>query len=223
MIPALQVVTAASGYPITVQDAKRQLRITHSYEDAHIQELIAAATSWAQNETRRHFLTATVRLSFDRFPIRRCSVSFKGRFDSLTMHEVSKSASARNGAIFLPGGKVTAINDVKYDDEDDVEQTLTGPTSSPAGTDYQEDITDDDEAFVMPKVDEDWPSTLGGKVNAVRIEYDVGFGSKATDVPGDIRQAIRFRVADMFVNRTDSNVATTAAENLLAPWRVMVF
>lgn len=229
---ALRTVTAATTYPITLADAKAQLRITHGAEDQHIQNLIAAATRWAEVETRRVFVTTTVELKMDRFPYRRehCYFEFDEFRNTSPLYKYSRQEErhARDRQIFLPGGNVTKVENIVYTDSDSVEQTLTGPTSDTPGTDYQEDLTDSDEAYVMPAAQDDWPAVADAVVNAVTIRYNVGYGGNEDSVPDDIKMAIRFRVADLFTFRDSADAGNKsewfkAAENLLSPHRILVF
>lgn len=64
----LTLVTAPAAEPITLEDAKRHLRIDDPDEDGHILTLITAARTWAENFTRRAFITQTWDLVADRFP-----------------------------------------------------------------------------------------------------------------------------------------------------------
>jgi len=57
--------------------------------------------------------------------------------------------------------------------------------------------------------------------NAVAVAFDAGYGSAASDVPADIREAILEIVADLYVNRGDGpDGEPLAAQALLAPYRV---
>lgn len=196
-ITALTVITAADGFPVTLSEAKKHLRVTHSAEDEDIQSKVAAATAWAQDFCGRIFLDTQVIHSLHCFP------SF---------------------ALPLPGGVVSAINDIDYTDEDGNPQTLTGPTSQTPGTDYQEVLTDDELAFVTPAIDGDWPSVQSGLVSAVAVDYQVGWATDG-DVPENIKHAIKFKVADLFVIRDSSTKSANerAAENLLFPYVIQAF
>lgn len=195
-ITALTVITPADTHPITLAEAKGQLRITHSAEDAHIQSLIAAATAWAEDFTGRILIDTQVVHAFDCFP-------------------------SSNNEIELPGGIVSAVNDIDYTDEDGAPQTLTGPTSGTPGTDYQEDLTDDERAVVFPAIEDSWPATQSGLGNAVEIDYQVGWADE-TEVPENIKHAIKFKTADLYSIRdsvdASKSSATRAAEDLLFPY-----
>ena len=179
-ITALRTITEATEYPILLSEAKAHLRVTHGAEDAHIQSLIAAATDWAQTFTRRVLIDTQVGLRIDRFPQSGDSPELKGDLNGQWYYIQpsmgrKKEASCRDRAILLPGGYVTAVNDIDYIDSDGAPQTLTGPTSSTPGTDYQEDLTDDEWPFIYPAINTAWPATNSGEVNAVLIDYQVGW------------------------------------------------
>ena len=57
--------------------------------------------------------------------------------------------------------------------------------------------------------------------NAAAVAFDAGYGSAASDVPADIREAILEIVAGLYVNRGDGpDGEPLAAQALLAPYRV---
>lgn len=212
-------------YPITLSDAKRHLRVTHNFEDEKIERLIASATAWAQTETRRFFMSFPGRMRIDRFPFDRESVRWQGiefRYMSPYFTRLpTREIAARRRAIFLPGGKVQSVQQIDYVDTEGATQTLTGPTSTPAGTDYQEDLTDEEEAHVMPPREGSWPGVQSGLVNAVTIDFTPGFGASREDIPEDIRHAIRLKVSDLFIDGDDK--IETAAKNMLSPHVIRVY
>ena len=134
------------------------------------------------------------------------------------------SSRSRDRSIVLPGGKVTAVNDIDYTDVLDAPQTLTGPTSQTPGTDYQEDLTDDEMAQVFPPRLGTWPSVQDSSINTVQLDYQVGWADE-TEVPEDIRHAIKFKVGDLYTIRDTADAGTRtallrAAEDLLFPYVV---
>jgi Phage gp6-like head-tail connector protein len=231
-ITALRIVTAAAAYPITLSEVKGHLRVTHNAEDSHIQRLIAAATDWAQQYTRRIFVNTQVIVRLDRFPVAGDSVELVGDTTGQWFYfrpymGRKKDAAKRVRGILLPGGKVTAINAIDYTDTDGNPQTLSGPTSGTPGTDYQEDISDDEWAFVYPAANTNWPDVDTGEVNAVQIDYQLGWAT-GDDVPESICQSIAFKVADMFTIRDTIDAGSKSellkvAETLLEPWVVPHF
>lgn len=74
-------------------------------------------------------------------------------------------------------------------------------------------------AFIIPKTGYTWPSGLAVRPDAVFITYQAGFGSKASNVPADIRSALLLQVGYLYDNREDApQTLITAADNLLRPW-----
>jgi uncharacterized phiE125 gp8 family phage protein len=65
-----ELVTAATDVVITVNEAKDRLRRSYdqSIEDGQIEDAIAAATAFAEEDLRLSFLTQTRRIWFDGFP-----------------------------------------------------------------------------------------------------------------------------------------------------------
>ncbi len=227
-ITALTTVTAATEYALTLDEAKAHLRITHNSEDAYIQSLIAEASNWAATYMRRRLVDTEVSLKFDSFPTsgRNFYIGFGAtdrHFDRVNIANRKLNVYSRDMGIFLPGGVVTAVNQIAYTDADGNPQTLTGPTSSTPGTDYQEDLTDDEWPAIFPAANSDWPATDSGVINAVTITYQAGWSS-GSDVPESIRHAMRLKIGDDFVMRNSlegaKTPAQTAAENLLDPYVV---
>lgn len=68
MTYGLSITTPAATDPVALTEAKAHLRVDHSDEDTLITSLISAATQWAQNYTRRQFVTATFTMTLDGFP-----------------------------------------------------------------------------------------------------------------------------------------------------------
>ncbi len=232
-ITALQVKTVPGSLPVSLVEAKRHLRVSSSAEDAHIDDLIKAATNWAEIETRRKLIAQVVTLSMDRFPLSGESVITRGDVfenvffmpnDGLAR---SFDSRARDRSIFLPGGNTTKVERIDYIDELGAAQTLTGPTSATPGTDFQEDLTDNEGAFLMPPDDTQWPAVDLGVVNTVKIEYTVGYASDAEGVPEAIKQAIKFRIGDFFNLRSSTDGKSgeigSTASMLLEPHRIQMF
>lgn len=232
-ITALVVVDPPGLLPVSLNEAKQHLRVSSSAEDSNINSLIRAATSWAETETRRRLIEQTVTLSMDRFPRRGEFVHHSGHafenihFSHVRMFGRQFEHRARERAIFLPGGVTTAVNKIDYTDEDGAPQTLTGPTSPTPGTDYQEDLSDNEGAMVSPPIDSQWPAVEIGIVNAVVIEYVVGYSDDPDGVPDELKAAIKFRIGDLFNVRSSTDgkggeLASTASM-LLDPFRVQMF
>ena len=93
----LAVITAPTSEPITLAQARDQVRVDDADSDAKLASLILAAREWAQGETRRVFVTQTLELYLDEFPA---------------------------WEIILPVGPVQSITSITYYDGSNALQTL---------------------------------------------------------------------------------------------------
>lgn len=64
----LKLATPPASEPVSLAEAKEQLRIDHSDEDGFITGLIEAARLYFEEAARRAFITQTWRLSLDEWP-----------------------------------------------------------------------------------------------------------------------------------------------------------
>ena len=94
----LRVITAPASEPVTLAEAKAQLRVDDANSDTLITALIVMVREQAEAETGRLLLLQTWEKTLDNFP----------------------------DAIFLPNAPIVSITSVKYLDIDGAEQTLTG-------------------------------------------------------------------------------------------------
>ena len=93
------LVTAATVYPVTLEEAKLHLRVDSNVEDSLITSLIIAATSMVEDKTWRALCTQTWKLSID-------------------ANEVKKF-------IGLTKGPIQSISAVKYFDLNGIQQTMS--------------------------------------------------------------------------------------------------
>jgi len=112
----LTVVSAAASEPVTLEEAKRHLRVDGTEEDTLIEGLIAAARELVEGETGRTLMAQTIRQYFDDFP-------------------------EDGGTLRLAVYPVRSVASLKYLDDDGTETTLAADdyradvTSEPARID----------------------------------------------------------------------------------------
>ena len=170
---ALVPLTLPSNTPVSLDEAKEQCRIVSSdaTHDSLLARLINDATRSIETMTGAKLGSQSVRLELNGFPA---------------------------GAIDLGVYPVNSITSVKYDDGDNVEQTLV------VTTDYWQSLGGM-YPFICP-VDA-WPATMYGKPASVRIVMSVGYydGSPVTATPpDDLRHAVLMRVKEYFDNSGES-------------------
>lgn len=195
----LQRIVAPAYEPVTTAQARAHLALEGSDFDAQLARLITAAREWAEGFTNRLFIAQRWQITWPAFP---------------------------DGAIDLPFGRCLSIQSVQYRDTEGAWQTLRGPTSSPQGTAYEEDLSGLTCGIIAPVLNGTWPtavttSMLGALRVTATFGYESGASPQGSAVPADIRQAILCRLADMFLGKGPADEQwTTAAESLLAPYHI---
>ena len=96
------------------------------------------------------------------------------------------------GSIVLSLGPVQSVSAIKYYDTDNALQTATLSNFHVLGT--------KDQTVLKPKSGYSWPTTFL-RDDAIKIEYVVGYGDAASDVPQTVRHALMMLVAHLYENR----------------------
>ena len=94
-------------------------------------------------------------------------------------------------------GPTTGVTAVKYYDTDGVLQTDTLSNYQITGTEFA--------TIVGPKTGFSWPVTQD-RADAIRIEYEIGYGESTTDVPETIRHALMLLVGHWYDNRENTQM-----------------
>jgi uncharacterized phiE125 gp8 family phage protein len=100
----LDRVVAPTVQPVTLDQVKNHLRITHADEDEVLTAFIAAAAAWYERLTQRALTLATYRQTFDTWP-----VDYRRTF---------------GGTILLARAPVVSVTSIKFLDQAGVEQTV---------------------------------------------------------------------------------------------------
>ena len=100
--------------------------------------------------------------------------------------------SENGGLLLLPHAPASEIVSIKYWDPDGNEQTLDA-------ADYEFD-EHSNPARLRPAVGSSWPATEY-RFAAVEIQWKAGFGDDPTDVPEDIRSAMKLALGDLYEQR----------------------
>lgn len=122
--------------------------------------------------------------------------------------------------IVLPRAKLQSVTHIKYYDVNGNLQTLSD-------TNYYVD-TYSEPGEVYLKDEFTWPIVQSGRINAVEIEYVVGYGV-AANVPEAIKSAIKIYIAHLFEHRepiitgTSQSNVPMSVEYILMPYRVLRF
>lgn len=177
---ALQIVTAPATTPITLAEAKEQLRIEHADDDVLVTRLIAVATAYTD---------------------------VKGALGQAMITQTWAQWMGANPtqSINLLIGPVQSVTAVKYYDTDGELQTDDINNYQVFGTEFA--------TYVGPKDGFSWP-VAQDRADAIKIEYVVGYGDAATDVPDTIRHALFLLIGHWYDNREQTT--TDRLEDI--PW-----
>jgi uncharacterized phiE125 gp8 family phage protein len=188
----------SSPLPLDLTLVKAHLAVDGDDSDALIEAYIMAAIHWAEGATRRSIYSRTHTWVLRDFPRDGCQ------------------------EIRLPRGKTQSIESVAYSDGGTV-TTLTGPSGSPAGTGWQEDLRGDDGAVLMPARGSSWPAVDYDVPSPVAITFTAGW--LAAEVPQDVIHAMLFACSDAFDTRGSADLTTfgpnlNTREALISPYRL---
>lgn len=179
---ALTLVTAPMQEPLSLDEAKLQVRRTDTREDAFLQDLlIPAVRDRAELYTQRQLLTATWRLTLDDWP--------------------------REGWIDVPRAPLQSVTSITYVDVAGVTQTLATSVyvvDAPAGPRAPRGRI----ALAYGQV---WPS-LRSQLNAVTVTFVSGYGADKSSVPALLRNAMLRDLASLYEHREDVITGTIAVE-----------
>jgi len=209
----VRVVSGPANEPITLAELKAQLGITDTAQDTFITSLIEPARLIVEEYLGRKLISQGLELFMDVWP---------GATQDIWEGSRLGSSSSLVGLreFDLPWLPAQSVDVISTFNEDDTE------TVFPA-TSYIVDVWDPDLwGRVVLRDSSVWPPNLR-EARAIRVQYTVGYGDDAEDVPSSIRQGLLMVAAYMYTNRGDCPsdttkcVAAAGASASLAFYRVM--
>src|SRR5882672_6742899 len=148
--PYLVLTTPPEGYPVSLEEAKAQLRVTDPGEDAVIEAMLQASCDTIENETRRALMTQQWELHLDQFPT---------------------VASWGIPFIDLPFPPCQAVDEIAYRDASGAYVVVdpasyrvalpVGPKAMPAR--------------IWPPNTTYWPQLYSGEMDSVRVTFTAGY------------------------------------------------
>lgn len=201
----LRRVTAPTVEPVTVAEAKEVADIDGSDADALVQVLIKAAREHVEDETGLALVTQTWRMTLNCWPFERRDQWFDG-VRELPVTELEAET------VLIPKAPFQSIDAVNTIDE-------SGTATEWAASNYYA-VIEQDYGRLCRKAGHVWPTTsrdFGG----IEIDFLCGFGALATDVPDDLRLAVKMIVKhwydhpDMMACKGSSGQVPANAQALL--------
>ena len=176
----LQLITAPSAEPLSLEEVKLHLRVDSPDEDSRLQGLIRVAREHVETLTGRQLMIASYVLWLDEFP----SESGSGQA-SLEAQQLSTAV------IRLPRAPLQAFGTVKYLDLNNILQTMSASA-------YRVDtMSEPGRLTLMPN--QSWPDTYAVTL-AVQIAFSAGY-SGASNVPEELKQAMYLLIGHWHENR----------------------
>lgn len=177
---ALTQTIAPTKEPITLDEAKFQIRVTHVHEDLYLTGvLIPAVRDRAQLHTQRQLIDATFRLDLDDWGC--------------------------EDWIDIPRAPLRSVTSVQYVDTNGVTQTMPSSdyiVDAPVGERASR-------GRLVLAYGKSWPSARA-QANAISITFVAGYGAAATSIPPLLRKAMLQDLATAYEHREDTVVGVTA-------------
>jgi len=205
-LPALSFTKNMSSYQITVQPATEP--ITTAEAKAHLR------VDFSDEDTYIDTLISTAR--------KYCEQYCNRVFITQTWRQ---NEDCFMNPIRLKVNPVVSLTSLKYYDTNETQQTLTDSSAN-----FQKDFNSD-VAKIHEGLTNAFPS-IGDTINPIEIITVCGYGA-ASDVPEDIKHAIKLMVSHLYENREMVNVVIgglamqiempNVVKNLLNPYRILQF
>lgn len=202
-----KVTTPPATEPITLDEARRHLRIDTTDFDQDITDAIASAREYVELITNRGLMPQTWQIDLPAFGAG--ATLFPANIRSLNgiLYQGSAMSQWTNEPVLLPAN-VTELASVQYYDFENALQSLT------VDTDYLVRFTEPPQ--LVPVLY--WPLTYR-RPDAVKISASVGY-TDAANIPGPIKSALKLQV-QLLVSRpvgSELDALERARDSLLAPY-----
>lgn len=213
----VQLIIPPAQEPLTIAEAKSQLRLDTALDDAQLTGYLLAARLYVENICWRGLVTQTWELVEPHFPTDLCGCGVALPYPYLFPYDSTpKRLHEQAQGVELPMGNLVSVVSVKYVDPTGVQQTLTENT----------DFVVDNVSLpgrVRLAYGKSWPSHRD-QWDAVRIQYVVGWD--VASVPQPLKQAMLLLTAEMYETRVPSATKYVASidfavDAMLRPYRLV--
>jgi hypothetical protein len=184
--------------PVTLEEAKRHLRVDLDDDDAFITDAIAVARNRVEIETGRQLITAAWQLTYDGWDLADQGWWTVGLAGAGSVGGHGLLPSLGWWWVDLPRPPLVTVDQVTYVDPAGVTQVW------PEGR-YQVDAPSGPTAprgRLRPAYGESWP-LVRAEMNALVINFTAGYGDEY-QVPPLIKRAILLMVGDIYEHREDT-------------------
>jgi len=210
-----QLITPPAIEPVTLEQAKSQLRVDFSQDDSLITALISAAREYVEQNLNRAIYNQTYVLSLDQFNYG----DWRSTIPTERRNPLRFSSLWESMALRLPMPRLVLVTSITYLDTTGTQQTLDPST-------YVVDNASQP-ARIVPALDLTWPTTdyyIPGSVQVTYVAGSYGDGTTVDNCPQTIKQAILLMVGHLYNNREATSEARLSAiplgvDALLSPYK----
>lgn len=180
------VIVGPTQEPLSLQDAKKHLRVDGTSDDAYIDDLIVCAREYCEEAQGRAYFLQTLEFTMDQWPYEN---------DIYIRHETYRFALPR-------ATPLRSVESIIYKDQYGVATTWDSAN-------YIVDTDSDPGQIVLP-YGAIWPIFNLYPSNAIRIRYTVGLdpASPVRPFPVRTRHAMRLLIGHWFENREAATIGT---------------
>lgn len=194
---ALHVVTAPQGEPISLDEAKRHLRVSVDDDNDLIQSHLESARERVEIETGRQLLTGTFELWLDSAPGLQSSWGQDGlAWWGSNQPWMNWGPWLNRLFIDVPKPPLLSVVSITYVDTSGVTQTWD-PTLYQVHKPYGPTAH---RGKIRPAFGVSWPVTRD-QMDALVVQFTAGYGTTGASVPQPLRRAILMIAGDLYENR----------------------
>lgn len=189
-----KVTVAPAVLAVPLATFKLHIKATSLEDDALLTLYLEAAIKYCEQITRRDLITRTYETFRDVFP---------GVGNIHGIQDIGDLVASQNGNIGfeIRRSPLQTIESIEY---------LVDAVLTPvAGTVFYSTI-EEDYSEVLTLEGQSWPSDTDNRLQAIKITFKTGFGDADTDIPDCYQSAIMAHAANMWANRGDCDVASSA-------------
>ncbi len=188
---ANRLTTAPSVEPVTLDDLRDHLRISHTDEDDHLERLITEARQEIEDTTGIAFITQSWTATMDEWP-----PGAEEWWDGTREAHVNSIYKGRRyRTVELGRYPLISVTSCTVYDEDDNSSAVTIATTFDIDTSTLR-------GRLSLQVGATWPVALRSN-KAIEIVYSAGYGATAVNVPAPLKRAVRQMAAYMYEHRGD--------------------
>lgn len=170
----VSVLTPPAEEPVSLAEAKAQIRLQIADDDAAVTRKIKAARERCEAEIARAFVTTSFRLRLD---------GFNNRYDHPTWY-------SNLHPIAIPRADLIAVSAINYINSAGVSTVL-------APSNYT--VIPGAPGWVFPSYGHSWPSARS-QPGALTVDFTAGYGT-AANVPAVIKEAVLMLMGHLYENR----------------------